>query len=75
MHCELDDNEYETGRTVSAEQMATINLTRDSFHGKWNYTIYPSQDECDPLTRAQSIGLFRDEPLARARGWLAPVRC
>ena len=47
VHCELDDNEYEKGRIVSDEQMATINLTRDTFHGEWNYTIYPSQYECE----------------------------
>ena len=47
VHCELDDNDYEKGRTVSDEQMATINLTRDTFHGEWNSTISPSQDECD----------------------------
>ena len=48
VRCELDDNEYEKGRIVSDEQMATIHLTRDTFHGEWNYTIYPSQDACDP---------------------------
>ena len=47
VECELDDNEYEKGRTVSDEQMASINLKRDRFHGEWNYTIYPSRFECD----------------------------
>jgi hypothetical protein len=23
--------------------MATINIQRDTFHGDWNYTIYPRQ--------------------------------
>jgi len=45
--CELDENEYEKGRSVSDEQMATINLRRDPFHGEWNYTIYPSRHESD----------------------------
>ena len=42
VQCELDDNEYEKGRTVSDEQMAAINLWRDPFHGEWNYAIHPS---------------------------------
>ena len=47
VRCELDETEYEKGRTVSDEQMATINLRRDPFHGEWNYTIDPSQHEGD----------------------------
>ena len=50
VHGELDDNEYEQRRIVSDEQMATINLTRDSFHGEWHYTIYPSQYDGDPAS-------------------------
>ncbi|MBU0640387.1 MAG: hypothetical protein KKB50_16100, partial [Planctomycetes bacterium] len=30
-----------TGRKVSAEEWAQINLQRDDFHGHWNYTIRP----------------------------------
>jgi hypothetical protein len=42
VHCELDETEYETGRRVSDEDFAAINLLRHDFHGDWNYTIYPS---------------------------------
>jgi hypothetical protein len=30
---------------VSDEQMAQINLTTESFHGEWNYTIAPFQQQ------------------------------
>jgi hypothetical protein len=42
IYAQLDDREYEKGITVSDEQMATVNITRDSFHGEWNYTVTPS---------------------------------
>jgi hypothetical protein len=37
----LDTNVYETGLKVSDEQLAAIQLKRDTFHGDWNYTISP----------------------------------
>jgi hypothetical protein len=39
--CQIDDNRYPKGITVSDEEMAAINLTPDSFHGDWKYTISP----------------------------------
>ncbi len=27
---------------VSDQQMADLNITRDAFHGEWNYTIHPA---------------------------------
>jgi hypothetical protein len=41
VECELDESEYEKGRKISDEEMATINLRPHSFHGDWNYTIEP----------------------------------
>jgi hypothetical protein len=38
---ELDTHHYPTGVTVSEDDMATIRLERDAFHGEWNYTIRP----------------------------------
>ncbi|HEV2237134.1 MAG TPA: ISAzo13 family transposase [Ktedonobacterales bacterium] len=38
---ELDTTHYPTGLTVSDEQMATLRLERDDFHGEWNYTLRP----------------------------------
>jgi len=37
----LDTMPYPLGQQVSAAQMATIQLTRDPFHGEWNYSIRP----------------------------------
>ncbi len=37
----LDTNTYPAGQQVSDAQMATLQLTRDDFHGEWNYTIAP----------------------------------
>jgi hypothetical protein len=39
--CRLDRRRYPTGRKVSNEDWAKINLHRDDFHGDWNYTIRP----------------------------------
>ncbi|MBA4380814.1 MAG: ISAzo13 family transposase [Anaerolinea sp.] len=39
--CRLDRRRYPTGRKVSDEEWATINLVRDDYHGDWNYTIQP----------------------------------
>ena len=41
VHCELDTNAYPKGIAVSDEEMDAINITRDDFHGEWNYTIRP----------------------------------
>jgi len=38
---ELDATRYPTGITISDEQMATLRLERQAFHGEWNYTIWP----------------------------------
>lgn len=39
--CRLDRRKYPTGRIVTDEAFAKVNLTRNSFHGDWNYTIKP----------------------------------
>ena len=44
IRAELDGNEYPTGIKVSDEEMAALNLSRDEFHGDWNYTISPRGD-------------------------------
>ena len=35
----LDTKEYLTGIKISKQEMAGINLKKNSFHGEWNYTI------------------------------------
>jgi transposase len=41
IQAELDESNYETGKTVSDEEMARIRITRDGFHGEWNYSFSP----------------------------------
>ena len=39
--CDLDRNLYQKGIRVTDDEMATINIQRDDFHGEWNYKISP----------------------------------
>jgi hypothetical protein len=41
VHCILDRRHYPKEVRITDEQMATIRLTPDSFHGDWNYSISP----------------------------------
>ena len=43
VHCQLDKGRYPTKIEISDEQLATINMQRDHFHGDWNYTIRPNR--------------------------------
>jgi transposase len=36
-----DSQTYPTGLKVTDEELAALNLVRDTFHGEWNYTIKP----------------------------------
>lgn len=38
----LNSKEYPTGIKISDEEMKEINLEKNTFHGEWNYTIWPS---------------------------------
>lgn len=37
----LDENQYETGKKVTDEEMDALNIEGDDFHPEWNYTIRP----------------------------------
>jgi Rhodopirellula transposase DDE domain len=37
----IDSSNYDTGVTVSDDELASLRLTRAKFHGEWNYTIKP----------------------------------
>ena len=37
----IDPNTYPKGIKITDAQMAALNITRDEFHGEWNYTINP----------------------------------
>jgi hypothetical protein len=39
--CELDTNTYAKGIKVTDAEMASLNITGDTFHPEWNYTISP----------------------------------
>ncbi len=42
IYAQLDDRTYEKGVEVTDEQLAAVNITRDAFHGDWNYAVTPS---------------------------------
>ncbi len=42
VHCALDTNAYPAGRKVTDDELASVRLQRDSFHGDWNYTVLPA---------------------------------
>jgi hypothetical protein len=37
----LDKRQYKEGRDVTDEEMESLRIKRDAFHGEWNYTILP----------------------------------
>jgi hypothetical protein len=39
--CRLDRRRYPSGRRVTDEEMKTIRITPQAFHGEWNYVIHP----------------------------------
>ena len=43
VRCVLDTAKYPPQREVTDEQMASIHLKPDNFHGDWNYTIGPKR--------------------------------
>jgi transposase len=42
IQAEIDENSYPTGIKVTDQQLAELQLKKDLFHGKWNYTITPN---------------------------------
>ena len=42
IRAELDENQYPKGIKVSDEELAAVRITKDEFHGEWNYTIRPA---------------------------------
>ena len=37
----LDENRNEIGRKVTGEEMESLSIERDTFHGEWNFTLAP----------------------------------
>ena len=48
VRCELDERVYEKGRKVTDDEMASLDIVRDEFHGEWNYTLMPRRSQCKP---------------------------
>lgn len=42
VHAWLDGSRYEKSKQVSDIQLAEVTITRNEFHGEWNYTIIPA---------------------------------
>ena len=49
VQCQLDTTSYPAGRKISEEEMATLSIQPDSFHGEWNYTILPRATSFDNI--------------------------
>ena len=52
VRCELDSADYPKGIVVSDQEMDDLNISRDAFHGEWNYTMQPTS----PTNRAVVSG-------------------
>ena len=42
-----DSHIYPTGIKVTDEELNTLHLIRDAFHGEWNYTFKPQDSASD----------------------------
>ncbi|MDR1010906.1 MAG: ISAzo13 family transposase, partial [Opitutaceae bacterium] len=42
VRCVLDEDIYSKGMEISDEQLESINMLKNDFHGEWNYTIRPN---------------------------------
>ena len=41
----LDEKTYAPGIKVTKEELASLALERDEFHGEWNYRLQPRSQE------------------------------
>jgi len=41
IHAELDTNIYKKGIVVTKQEFAALAISREQFHGEWNYTLTP----------------------------------
>lgn len=47
IQCQCTDKKYETGIKVPDSELEKVRLTRDLFHGEWNYCVMPTHAEID----------------------------
>jgi len=43
--CVLDHGKYKTGIKVTDEEMKSLRIEPDKFHGEWNYIIHPNKNK------------------------------
>lgn len=43
--CRFDESEYKKGIKIPENRLKKLKLSRHTFHGEWNYTIYPKIDQ------------------------------
>jgi hypothetical protein len=43
VHSWLDEREYQKSRKITDEQLLSVRIQRNKFHGEWNYTILPDR--------------------------------
>ena len=44
----LDTDTYPTGVKISDQQMKELPITRNDWHGEWNYSLHPTHDTPEP---------------------------
>jgi hypothetical protein len=42
VECVIDNNTYKKGIKVTDDDMTKLNIVSNTFHGEWNYTIFPN---------------------------------
>lgn len=40
----VDTNEYAKGIKITDEELESLALEREAFHGEWNYTLHPRKN-------------------------------
>ena len=65
--CRLDRRKYPAGRKVTDEEMKTIRLTPQAFHGEWNYVIRPRRSRASAKPEARPIGAELEAVLGEPR--------
>ena len=43
VRCQPDPNIYECGKKINDKELAKIKISKEDFHGEWNYSIEPLQ--------------------------------
>jgi len=53
----LDEGQYPIGIEITDEQLHSINLERDKFHGEWNQNLSQSNSIVDQIILASLLTL------------------